>query len=319
MPPALSLNDAIDEYLNDLKVLKSPHTWGVAHIALTRFLDYVARRQPEALGDIEALSPRTVRLFSGHLVDHGLQKASVATYLVPVRCLLKYVLKTNPGLDIPPPDIIELPELADRVPIPDERLPDMLRLATEDAEDATTWRLTRMRDRAMLETLYATGIRVSELVGLDRRDVNFELGVARVFGKGQKERPVVLSPGAILALREYLAARDDAVDALFVAHDNAAHSRDHEPQRLTPRTVQRRIQRLATELGIKATPHSFRHLVATVMIENGADVRTVQELLGHAALQTTQRYTHVRPTRLIDEVRRHHPGHTPPAPSSDEA
>ena len=309
MTSTLSLVDAIEEYLNDLKVLKSPHTWAVAAIALHRFSMYIQQREPDALADIEKLSPRAVRLFSGHLVDSGLQKASCATYLVPVRCLLKYVIKTNPGIGVPSPDIVELPELPDRTPIPDERLPEMLRLVSEDAQEATHWRLTKLRDHAMLETLYASGIRVSELVGLDRRDVNLDMGTARVFGKGQKERPVVLSPGAIIAIRHYLSAREDDEPPLFVSHDNAAQSRGRRPQRLTPRTVQRRIHSLATELGIKATPHSFRHLVATLMIENGADVRTVQELLGHAALQTTQRYTHVRPTRLIDEVRRHHPGH----------
>jgi integrase/recombinase XerD len=157
-----------------------------------------------------------------------------------------------------------------------------------------------LRDRAMLETLYATGLRVSELVALKTFEVNLDAGVVRVMGKGSKERLVPLGEEAVEWIARYLATRKGTSDALFLTARNAAMTRQafwHLIRRYGARAIP----------GKKLSPHVMRHAFATHLINHGADLRVVQLLLGHADISTTQIYTHVARERLKSLHRKHHP------------
>ena len=156
-----------------------------------------------------------------------------------------------------------------------------------------------LRDKAMLELLYASGLRVSELVGLGRGDVNFELGLVRCLGKGSKQRLVPVGEEALGALREYLASRSDIQSALFLGRKGAI-----------PRaSFWRNIKAYAMQAGITKhlSPHTLRHSFATHLLERGADLRAIQEMLGHASIATTQIYTHVSSDLLREAFQQAHP------------
>ena len=150
-----------------------------------------------------------------------------------------------------------------------------------------------LRDRTILEVLFSTGLRISELVALNRDSINFKRGEFSIRGKGGRVRVVFLSPRAAEALKEYLKHRTDTEEALFAGTQK-------KPGRLTVRQIQRLIGRYAVKAGIakKVTPHTLRHLFATDLLINGADLRSVQALLGHASITTTQIYTHLTDKQL---------------------
>jgi site-specific recombinase XerD len=170
-----------------------------------------------------------------------------------------------------------------------------------------------LRDRAILELLYGSGLRVSELCGLDLGDLDLHRGMVRVLGKGSKERVVPVGDYAVLALRAYLRdARDEFVpepDRPGADGDRAAVFLNRRRKRMTPRDAYAVVRAAGTVAlsGRTLSPHTLRHSYATHLLEGGADVRAVQELLGHASLATTQRYTHVSRGRLFDAYRRSHP------------
>lgn len=163
------------------------------------------------------------------------------------------------------------------------------------------------RDRAIIELLFSTGLRVSELVGLNRKDVNIKGGEFVIRGKGQKDRPVYLSDSAKTALDSYLGQRSDNYGALFIHYGGAKSSLDDgDPTRLTPRSIQRMVARRARLAGISkhVTPHTLRHSFATDLLKNGADLRSVQGLLGHQNIATTQVYTHLTDPQLKEVHKR---------------
>ena len=166
-----------------------------------------------------------------------------------------------------------------------------------------------LRDRALLELLFSTGLRVSELTNLNRDDVDLQRDEFSVRGKGDKVRLVFLTPAAKEALRAYLSARTDTHEALFVQHGPRA--RGGRETRLTPRSVERIVKHYAAAAGIpqRVTPHTLRHSFATDLLRNGADIRAVQVLLGHAHLATTQIYTHITDRHLREVHRRFHSRH----------
>ncbi|MBN2706051.1 MAG: tyrosine-type recombinase/integrase, partial [Deltaproteobacteria bacterium] len=161
-----------------------------------------------------------------------------------------------------------------------------------------------LRDCAILELMYACGLRVSEVVGLDLASLRVNDGVVRVLGKGRKERMVPLGRIALRALEKYLARRGEvraeAGDAVFL---------NSRGGRLTARSVSSMVKRYGLEIGLRKplTPHAMRHSFATHLLQNGADLRAIQELLGHSSLSTTQRYTHVDVKRLLEVYDRAHP------------
>jgi len=166
--------------------------------------------------------------------------------------------------------------------------------------------VSALRDRAILETLFSTGLRVSELCSLNRDNVNIERGEFAVRGKGSKLRVVFLSDSAKDALKKYLAERSDIHEALFVAHHGSLNKK--ESARLTPRSVQRLIKKYAAAAGVikKVSPHQLRHSFATDLLQNGADIRSVQAMLGHANITTTQIYTHYTDKHLKEIHKKYH-------------
>lgn len=291
----LSASSAVKEYLDYLEIEKnrSPKTKDVYERALKRFIEFglIAR--------VSQITSSKIRDFRIHLAEKtDLKKVTQAYYVIAIRNFLRYLLKR--GFDVPSPDEIELPAMPKRqIEIIEFRDLERL-LAAPDGE-----RLRALRDRAILETLFSTGLRVSELCALNRT-LNLERGEISVRGKGEKLRLIFLSARAKKALAAYLDKRADAEDALFVCL-----SRTNPPRalgRIAPRAIQRLIQFYARKAGIplRVTPHTLRHLFATDLLVNGADLRSVQELLGHANVQTTQIYTHLTNKELREVHRAFH-------------
>lgn len=166
-----------------------------------------------------------------------------------------------------------------------------------------------LRDKAILELLYSSGLRVSELVGLNRDHINLNRGEFMVRGKGQKDRPVFISPEATECLAAYLETRKDGAKPLFIRYSGAKEGdSDGESFRLTPRSVQRIVSHYAKLAGITkhVSPHTLRHSFATDLLMNGADIRSVQSMLGHSNIATTQVYTHVTDQHLREVHQRFH-------------
>jgi site-specific recombinase XerD len=220
-------------------------------------------------------------------------------YLIALRAFLKFLrMRGIPSLN---PERIELAK------VPERSLDlisgaELARLMAAPKADS----LDGKRDRAILELLFSTGLRISELCALSIDDVDLTRDEFSVRGKGDKVRVVFISDEAKSMVREYLAARKDMDDALFVRYGKKAHI--GEDARITPRTVQRLLKRYAAKAGItrKVTPHVIRHSFATDLLSNGADLRSVQALLGHANIGTTQIYTHVTDAHLREVHKKFH-------------
>jgi len=241
-----------------------------------------------------------VRGFVAHLMRSGLSKTSVARKLSSVRSFLRHAVRdgqidVNTAEGIPTP---RAPKALPRTLTVDEAFVLLDAIGGDDTAS--------VRDRAILELLYAAGLRVSELVGLDLKDIDLTGGLVRALGKGNKERLVPFGSHAQKALRKWLPAsaplreRGGDDDALFLSLRGS---------RLTDRSVRRILNNRLREAAIhaKLSPHDLRHTFATHMLGSGADLRAIQELLGHASLSTTQRYTHVNADALVKVYDKAHP------------
>lgn len=284
----------LDKFINYLKVERnaSPHTILNYTIDLDVFKTFLGER------DIGTVDHLTLRRFLAELRAKNYAKRTVARKLASLRSFFRFLyreghIKTNPITAISTPKLDKtLPVFLDVAKV--ERL-----LQSPPADD-----VTGLRDRALLETLYSTGIRVSELVGLDTDDVDFISGVVKVMGKGSKERIVPIGEPALNAMRSYIDRRGEEKvrdrDAVFLNSRGA---------RLSDRQVRRVVDKYIRSCSIveKVSPHSLRHSFATHMLDRGADLRSVQELLGHMNLSTTQIYTHVTMDRLKNVYDKAHP------------
>ena len=223
-----------------------------------------------------------------------LKKRTQNYYLIALRGFLKYLAKKQ--IESLPPERIELAKIPERSidVITHNELQRLLK--SPDGND-----LKNLRDRAILELLFSTGLRVSELCSLNH-DADLSKGEFSVRGKGDKVRVVFISERAKSIVKKYLDRRTDMDEALFVQISSSSKNADKESNRLTPRSVERMIKKYAIKSGIskKVTPHTIRHLYATDLLENGADLRSVQALLGHSNISTTQIYTHVTDKHLRD-------------------
>jgi integrase/recombinase XerC len=237
-----------------------------------------------------------IRSFLAHLHERGVKKATAARKLASLRTFFRFLCREG--------TVERNPARALLSPRTERRIPTHL----EEAEVATFLDLPggtdgALRNRAILELLYATGIRCAELVGLDLSEVDLDARLVRVLGKGRKERVVPFGTVARSALVAYLSARARAqprTDALFV---------NLRGGRLTDRSIRMIFNRRLRETAItrKMSPHTLRHSFATHLLERGADLRTIQELLGHSSLSTTQRYTHVDARQILQIYRNYHP------------
>lgn len=265
---------------------------------LSSFLEF---SKAERSGDIGDEVVREYRLW---LNRKGLKKRTQNYYLIALRAFLKYLTKR--GFETLSPEVIELAKIGER-PLDLITPEELTRLL--DAPDTST--LSGLRDKAIIETLFSTGLRVSELCSLPR-DLNLANDELSVRGKGEKIRVVFLSPEAKSAIKNYLDKRKDMGEALFVqeapAHKKSGSLASIKTSSLTPRSVQRIIKHYAIKAGIskKVTPHVVRHMFATDLLSNGADLRSVQILLGHANIATTQIYTHVTDRQLKEAHKKFH-------------
>lgn len=243
----------------------------------------------KTLGDLTLEKIKDFRLALAR--GKNLKKVTQAYYVIALRNFLKYLIKKD--YEVVAPDKIELPKIPQRqIEIVEhsdlERLLEApFRQAQGKLEGDS---LRALRDKAILETLYSTGLRLSEICSLNRY-INFDRGEITVRGKGEKLRLVFLSDTAKKAIKTYLAKRTDTLGELFISLDKNGRTIG----KVTPRAIQRLVNFYARKAGItrRLTPHGLRHLFATDLLINGADLRSVQELLGHASVSTTQIYTHL--------------------------
>ncbi len=271
---------------------------------LTRFFGFLKSEDPAKITD-EAV--RDFRLFlnrqkAGNLRATGetLKKKTQNYYLIALRSFLKYLARQN--ITSLPSDRIELAKVSDRQIdfITSEELRRLL-----DAPNGSD--MKSLRDKAILELFFSTGLRVAELCSLTR-DIDFTRDEFSIRGKGEKVRVVFLSDDAKKAVKAYLAKRDDVDDALFVKIATEKKFKG-ESMPLSRRSVERIVKYYATKAGIvskKVTPHVIRHSFATDLLSNGADIRSVQTLLGHSSITTTQIYTHVTDKHLRDVHKKFH-------------
>ncbi|MBB6283326.1 MULTISPECIES: site-specific tyrosine recombinase XerD [Geobacillus] len=262
-----------------------------------RYLRHV--EQLEAWGEVGRLH---ILHFLKFLSEQGQSARTIARHLASIRSFHQFLLREKMAAQDPTVHI-ETPQF-------ERTLPKVLSVEEIEALMAAPQTNTPfgLRDKAMLELLYATGMRVSELVQLNLGDVHLTMGFVRCYGKGRKERIVPIGRMAIEALTRYL---EHGRPQLVNPHKRATEALflNHYGQRLTRQGFWKILKRLAKEAGIEKemTPHTLRHSFATHLLENGADLRAVQELLGHADISTTQMYTHVTKTRLKDVYKQYHP------------
>jgi site-specific recombinase XerD len=261
---------------------------------LTRLLDFAGDIK---VIDIDSEMIRKWRLWLNRLgtnTSDELGKTTQNYHLIALRSFLKFCAKRNiPALTA---DKVELAR-TQRAQVTFLSEDELARLFAEP--DIST--PAGLRDRAILELLFSSGLRVSELVGLDRDHVNLKRREFMVRGKGQKDRPIFISPEAANWIEQYLAKRDDTTRPLFIRYSGTKQvDRSGNFHRLTARSVQRLVARYALLAGITkhVSPHTLRHSFATDLLMNGADLRSVQALLGHSNIATTQIYTHVTDPHL---------------------
>jgi len=300
----MTLELSIAEFLEYLEIQKgcSPLTIRQYRHYLKRFHNWLTANYPTTKPeDINLEIIRRYRLYLAHLRARDgvpLKRVTQSYHVVALRAFLRYLLVQR---DIPTlsPDKIELPKQSSRSiaflnPEQVERLLNSPQISN----------IIGLRDKSILETLFSTGLRVSELVSLNRDQVDLERKEFGVKGKGNKLRVVFLSDTAAQWIERYLQARKDNFKPLFIRHSGRVNSqKSGEKMRLTARSIQRIVEKYSQRAGlpIEATPHTLRHSFATDLLISGADIRSVQEMLGHESIRTTQVYTHVT-NRHLKEI-----------------
>lgn len=262
--------------------------------------------------EVEEITEETIRQFRLYLSREyinpfkgELKKQTQNYFLVALRSFFRFLIRKK--LKVISPEMIELGKLRDRNIkfLLEEELKKLL-------EAPNTHKIRGLRDRAILEVLFSTGLRVSELVSLNRDQVNIELGEFGVIGKGGRARVVFLSERAKTWLKKYLDARKDPYRPLFIRYSGPKPKEGvtDEKLRLTPRSIERLVDKYRKKAGIlfRIGPHVLRHSFATDLLSHGADLRSVQEMLGHKNISTTQIYTHVTNVRLKEIHKKYHSG-----------
>ena len=301
----------VDEFLEYLEIERnlSPLTIRDYRHYLDNFVAWSQAHSPIARPqDITVELIRKYRVYLAHYNSPNgnlpLKKVTQNYYVIALRSFLKYLIRKD--LSVISPDKIELPKTESRsLKFLDRDQVERLLVQPDVSSDRG------IRDKMIMEMLFSTGLRVSELCRLNRDQVNLERGEFGVVGKGQRLRVVFLSDRAKIWLEKYLAKRTDSFKPLFIRYaGNQEPAVNGEKMRLTPRSVQRIIDKYVhkARLPVKATPHVLRHSFATDLLMNGADLRSVQELLGHKNVATTQIYTHVTNAQLRDVHKAFHSG-----------
>ncbi len=300
------MDDLIEHYIKYLKVRNaSPHTIRNYHSDIVQFRDLLAEGDKEAAVDVNAVTALRIRAFLAHLFQKQEKKSSIARKLAAIRAFYKFLTRER-LISENPAATISTPKLDKKLPriMTEEEMNTFLDAVAKAAQGNDS---SILRDRAIMEVLYASGLRVSELAGLDLRNVNFGDAFVLVRGKGDKERIVPFGSKAKAALEAYLPAREKLLretrtgsQALFL---------NVRGQRLTTRSIDRILKQYVRMYGpnVKVSPHSLRHAFASHLLAEGADLRAIQEMLGHKSLATTQKYTQVSIRQLMDVYDRTHP------------
>ncbi len=296
---------AIRAFLTDLDVNRgaSPDTVRSYGSDLQQVLAFVRTRQRTRSPKLSALNLDTIRAYLAWLDQQGDKATTLARKLATLRSLFRFLIREGRATDNPAAQV--------RTPKLPRPLPRVLNKDDANAlmELPQGSGIPAARDRAILETLYSTGARVSELVSLNVNDVDWRNGLVRLSGKGRKERIVPIGGVALAQLRAYLAQRGaPAATGLQDKTRDAPVFQNLRGGRLTARSVARIVAKYSLPLqGGRISPHALRHSFATHLLDEGADLRAIQELLGHASLSTTQRYTHVATDQLMAVYDRAHP------------
>jgi tyrosine recombinase XerC len=316
------MRDHLKSFLEFLKLNRhlSPHTVRAYDNDVTQYLAFVAAKTGKKMSLLQPadLDMRSVRAHVAELNSAGLARASVARKLSGLKTFVRY-LRREEVIDHDPAAMAVAPKRDHTIPVFLSE-PEIARLIeTPDTSDP----LGR-RDRAILELFYASGLRLSELVAIDLEDINLNGRMVRVMGKGRKERLLPFNQSAGRAIQQWMKDRavilagemQNAKGRMQKGRTQKAGTPKGDPlfinyrgTRITDRSVDRLLRKYvaqcSTRLGI--SPHALRHSFATHLLQRGADLRAIQELLGHAALSTTQRYTHVNAAQLLDVYRKSHP------------
>ncbi len=283
---------------------QSPNTVKAYRRDLEQFCDFLDRRAGDANWKFTAVDRLTIRSFLGELERRGLTKRSAARYLSAIRSFFRW-LHVEHDVDVVAVRMARAPRLEKRLPgyLLREQVEQLFKYAETLAESGD---FDAVRDLAMLELFYSSGLRLSELRMLNLPHLDLVSDQVKVLGKGSKERIVPVGTRASLALRRYLEARKDV--AQLPGADRHAVFVGRRGTRLSAVTIQRRMHRMYDAIGADGMrTHSMRHTFATHLLDAGADLRAVQELLGHASLATTQIYTHTSVERLKTVYRQAHP------------
>jgi len=306
-----SLYRLINQFLDYLEIERncSPLTTRNYRHYLMRFCQFLRgkSKQSPTLADLDMENIRKFRIFLARAKTrqgHFLKKVTQGYYIIAIRAFLRWLIKND--YRAVAPEKIELPKTESRSLkfLSEEQVTKLLNQPTI----STT---IGLRNKAILELLFSTGLRVSELVALNRNQINLKTRELGIIGKGGRARVVFFSKRAISWLGRYLVARDDHYRPLFIRYSGKKDlATGDEKMRLTARSVQRMVEkyRKKARISVRATPHVLRHSFATDLLFHGADLRSVQELLGHKNIATTQIYTHVTDRHLHEIYEKFHSG-----------
>ena len=309
----MDISDLISDFLESLEIEKGRSTKTTENygLYLARFLELITPDFPEgATIRPTDLTPEILRKFRLRLnrfddnQNHERLSALTQSYhLIALRGFLKYLAKR--GIRSLDPSLVELPRAAKKQ-VTFLHFDEVERLLSNIPLDNETG----LRDRSIIELLFSGGLRVSELCNLNRSSINLERREFMVRGKGKKDRPIFIDQTTADHLQEYLSARTDSLPALFLNNSTNQNTPDTSGnfRRLSPRSIERIIEKHARAAGITkhVTPHTLRHSFATDLLMNGADLRSVQSLLGHANISTTQIYTHITDPHLKEVHEKFH-------------
>lgn len=309
----MDISDLISDFLESLEIEKGRSTKTTENygLYLARFLDLITQDFPEGASIKPAdLTPEILRKFRLRLnrfddnQNHERLSALTQSYhLIALRGFLKYLAKR--GIKSLDPSLVDLPR-AVKKQVTFLHFDEVSRLLSEIPTDTETG----LRDRAIIELLFSGGLRVSELCNLNRDSINLARREFMVRGKGKKDRPIFIDQTTAEHIEEYLNARTDTLPALFLNNSSNQNIPDTSGdfRRLSPRSIERIIGKYTRQAGITkhVTPHTLRHSFATDLLMNGADIRSVQSLLGHANIATTQIYTHITDPHLKEVHEKFH-------------
>jgi integrase/recombinase XerC len=307
------MRDHLKAFLQYLKLNRhlSPHTVRAYESDVTQYLAFVAAGTGKKMSELQPadLDMRSARAHVAGLNSAGKARSSVARKLSALKTFVRY-LRREEVIDHDPTAMAVAPKRDHTIPVFLSE-PEITRLI----ETPNTGDPLGRRDRAILELFYASGLRLSELVAVDLEDINLSGRMVRVMGKGRKERLLPFNQSAADAIRAWMTDRAQLLASRKMQNARGRMQKadplfvNYRGTRLTDRSVDRLLRKYvaqcSTRMGI--SPHALRHSFATHLLQRGADLRAIQELLGHAALSTTQRYTHVNAAQLIDIYRKSHP------------